>query len=169
MENSESKKQTFIQYMGDNYYPIKNKLQNICNGFNNILFDEDIFHDTILKIDSVLLKKCLPDNDYEKYMCKSFRTNLVRDKLYHRNSMTEHTFDFDGIEPYTLPYVVHTIDLKQVISILDKKFGSRYTRAYIDWLSGYNINELNIESAYYHIKQMTNYIRSYRIHDNLLY
>lgn len=166
--------ETFLNYIGDNYDKVKLNLNKLCNGFNNILFDEDIFHDTIIKVDENLGKKILKPTDYEKYMCKSFRTNLVRDKLYHRNSMTNHTFDFAEYEiPFTIDYVEHTIDFGMVINILDKKFGQRLTRAYIDWLSGYTIKEVmdkhDLDSGYYHIKQMTNYIRGYYENNMMIY
>ncbi len=168
----ENENRTFFKFLEDNYNTEKDKLKKICSGFNNILFDEDIFHDTIIKIDSTLNRN-LKDNEYHKYLCKSYRTTLVRDKLYFRNSMTDHTFDFDGIEPFTRPYVDATIDLCNVINILDKKFGVGLTKFYVDWLSGYNIKEAmsinNIDSGYYYIKQMTDYIRRYNINGRILY
>lgn len=165
---------TFLNYIGDNYNEVKLSLNNLCNGFNKILFDEDIFHDTIIKVDKILDKKILPENDYEKYMHRSFRTNLVRDKLYHRNSMTNHTFDFSEYKiPFTEEYVEHTIDFNNVIKILDKKFGMTLTKAYIDWLSGYSIKDImykyEIESGYYYIKKMTEFIRGYYKCDMMLY
>lgn len=164
---------TFMQYMGDNYYNIKNKLQLLCNGFNDVLFDEDIFHDTIIKVDTAIDTKRFDKSVYEKYMCKSFRTNLVRDKLYHRNSMTDHPESWDGIEPYTLPYVEHTIDFGYVIKILNKSFGVTLTKAYIDWLSGYTVKEIannyDLDSGYYYITKMTNFIREYHKKDFMIY
>lgn len=165
----EEDKQTFMEYIGDNYYSVKTKLSDICKGFNSILFDEDVFHDTIIKIDGKLLKDRFSRDLFEKYMCKSFRTNLVREKMYHRNSMTDYVCSFNGIEPYTMPYVLQTIDFKIVISTLDKKFGHSYTRAYVDWLSGFPIGELGIDSPYYHIRKMTEYIRSYKTNNEHLY
>lgn len=166
--------ETFLNYIGDNYDKVKSNLTKLCSNFNNYLFDEDIFHDTIIKVEKNLGKKILLPDEYEKYMCKSFRTNLVRDKLYHRNSMTDHTFDFEGYDiPYTMNYVEHTIDFGLVIQILDKKFGMRLTRAFIDWLSGYSIKEImdmhDIDSGYYYIKQMVNYIRSYFKNQMMIY
>lgn len=163
---------SFMNYLADNYNIVKKKLQILCNGYNEILFDEDVFHDTIIKVNNILLKP-LNNDSYEKYLCKSFRTNLVRDKLYFRNSMTEHTFDFEGIEPYTFSYVESTIDFENVIKILDKKFGINLTKFYIDWLSGYSVKEAMVkdcvDSGYYYIKLMTNYIRSYHTNGKILY
>lgn len=166
---------TFMNYIGDNYNDVKFNLNKLCNCFNDILFDEDIFHDTIMKADSTLGQKNLTPNEYERYMYKSFRTNLVRDKLYYRSSMPHHSFDL-GLEykmPFTEDYVEHTIDFNSAIKILDKKFGMRMTKAYIDWLSGYSIKDVmikhEIDSGYYHIKKMTEYIRGYYENEMMLY
>lgn len=166
--------ETFLNYIGDNYDNVKGNLITLCNGFNNVLFDEDIFHDTIIKVDEKLGKNKLPNIDYEKYMCKSFRTNLIREKLYHRNSMTDHTFDFSECKiPFTIDYVEHTVDFGSLIQILHKKFGMKLTLAYIDWLSGYSIKEVmikhEIDSGYYYMKQITNYLRSYYKNEMMLY
>ena len=53
--------ETFLNYIGDNYDKVKRNLLKLCNGFNEELFDEDIFHDTIIKIDKHLGKKLLND------------------------------------------------------------------------------------------------------------
>lgn len=55
---------TFFEFINDNYNQEKNKLKNLCGKFNTILFDEDIFHDTIIKVNDIirlssLFKRCL--------------------------------------------------------------------------------------------------------------
>ena len=166
--------ETFLNYIGNNYDNVKRNLLKLCSGFNEELFDEDIFHDTIIKIDKNLGKKLLNDCEYEKYMCKSFRTNLVRDKLYHRNSKTEHLFDFSQYDqPFTKDYVEHTIDFNMVLNLLYQNFGLKMARAYIDWLSGYNIKEVmikyEIDSGYYWVKKITNFIRGYYKNKMMIY
>lgn len=172
-EHSDPDNMSFMEFIGDNYYQEKSKLQKLCNGYNSILFDEDIFHDTIIKVNDVIDTKHYSPEVYDRYINKSFRTNLVRDKLYHRNSKTEHTFDFSSIEPYTYSYVESTIDFGNVINILTEKFGYKLTLFYIDWLSGFNIKEAmeknNVDSGYYYVKQITDYIRSYHINGKIIY
>lgn len=164
---------SFMDFIGKNYYIEKSKLQKLCNSFNSLLFDEDIFHDTILKVNDIIDTKHYSEEVYDKYMKTSFRTNLIRDKLYHRNSMTDHTFSFEGIEPYTYSYVESTIDFNLVIELLNKVFGEELTLFYIDWLSGYDINEAmkkhNINSGYYYIKKITSFIRSYHDDGKIIY
>lgn len=164
---------TFFEFINNNYDQEKNKLKNLCGKFNTILFDEDIFHDTIIKVNDIIDCHHYSKDVYEKYMCSSFRTNLVREKLYHRNSMAEHTFNFEGIEPFTHPYVDSIIDLDIVINILNKKFGKGLTLFYIDWLSGYDIKEAmkkhNVNSGYYYIEKITSFIRGYNKDGKIIY
>lgn len=164
---------TFLEFMGNNYDYEKKKLKNIYRKFNTILFDEDIFHDTIIKVNDIIDCHHYSKDVYEKYMCTSFRTNLIREKLYHRNSMTEHTFDFKGIEPFTYSYVDSMIDFDMVINTLNRKFGEKLTLFYIDWLSGYDINDAmrkhDIHSGYYYIKKITSFIRGYNKDGKIIY
>lgn len=110
---------------------------------------------------------------YDAYMEKSFRTNLIREMLYHRNSKTDHGFNFDIIQPYTDSYIESVIDFDMVIEIMNNSFGKSLTLFYIDWLSGYDIKEAmkrhNVKSGYYHINRMTNFIRNYNINGKMIY
>ena len=165
--------QSFLEYIGENYYNEKAKLEKICQRYNNMLFDEDIFHDTIIKVSESLKSRCLMSKAYDAYMEKSFRTNLIREMLYHRNSKTDHGFNFDIIQPYTDSYIESVIDFDMVIEIMNNSFGKSLTLFYIDWLSGYDIKEAmkrhDVKSGYYHIKRMTNFIRNYNINGKMIY
>ena len=80
---------TFMNYIEENYYSIKRKLKRVHNGYKEVLFDEDVFQDTILKVnESLKEKQQFTKEVYEKYFCESFKRNLLREKLYHFNSMT---------------------------------------------------------------------------------
>lgn len=164
---------SFLDFIEKNYYVEKEKLKNICGKFNSLLFDEDVFHDTIIKVNETISNKRYSPEVYDKYMKVSFRTNLIREKLYHRNSMTEHTFNFEGCEPYTYSYVESTIDFNMVIDLLKRKFGEKITLFYIDWLSGYDINtsmkKNHINSGYYYVKKITNFIRGYHKNGKIIY
>ena len=55
MDNSDDPGgQSFLEYIGENYYNERAKLEKICQRYNNMLFDEDIFHDTIIKVSESL-------------------------------------------------------------------------------------------------------------------
>ena len=59
---------TFMNYIEENYYSIKRKLKRVHNGYKEILFDEDVFQDTILKVSESLKDKKLTKEVYEKFL-----------------------------------------------------------------------------------------------------
>jgi uncharacterized protein YjcR len=154
---------TFMNYIGENYVSIKRKLKRIHNGYKEILFDEDIFQDTILKVNESLKEKQFTKEVYEKYFCESFKRNLLREKLYHFNSMTDKVYDFENVDISDDKFIESEIDFKLVVERLKKEFGDKFTEIYIDWLKGYKIKELikkyEVKSCYYHIKKMNEFIR----------
>jgi uncharacterized protein YjcR len=156
---------TFMNYIEENYYSIKRKLKRIHNGYKEVLFDEDVFQDTILKVNESLKEKQFPKEVYEKYFCQSFKRNLLREKLYHFNSMTDKVYDFENVDVSEEKFIESEIDFKLVVETLEKKFGSELTEIYIDWLKGYKVKELiekyGVKSCYYHIKKMNEFIKKF--------
>lgn len=156
---------TFMNYIGENYESIKRKLKRVHNGYKEVLFDEDVFQDTILKVNESLKEKQFPIEVYEKYFCESFKRNLLREKLYHFNSMTDKVYDFEDIDISENNFIESKIDFKLVVEKLKKEFGDKFTEIYIDWLKGYKIKELiekyEVKSCYYHINKMNNFIKGF--------
>jgi hypothetical protein len=156
---------TFMNYIGENYESIKRKLKRVHNGYKEVLFDEDIFQDTILKVNESLKEKQFPIEVYEKYFCESFKRNLLREKLYHFNSMTDKVYDFEDIDISENDFIESKIDFNLVVEKLKKEFGNKFTEIYIDWLKGYKIKELiekyEVKSCYYHINKMNDFIKGF--------
>ena len=156
---------TFMDFIGKNYESIKKKLKRLHNGYKEVLFDEDIFQDTILKVNESLKEKQFPNEVYEKYFCESFKRNLLREKLYHFNSMTDKVYDFEDIDISDNKFIESEIDFKLVVETLKKEFGEKFTEIYIDWLKGYKIKELiekyDVKSCYYHINKMDEFIKKF--------
>ena len=161
---------TFMDYIEENYESIKKKLKKIHNGYNDVLFDEDVFQDTILKVNESLKGKQCSKEVCEKYFCGSFKRNLLREKLYHFNSMTDKVYDFeDVVDLFNNEFISSEIDFKLVIETLKEEYGEELTNIYIDWLKGYKIKELiekyNVKSCYYHINKMNAFIKNFLEHN----
>lgn len=156
---------TFMNYIEENYYSIKRKLKRVHNGYKEVLFDEDVFQDTILKVNESLKEKQFPKEVYEKYFCQSFKRNLLREKLYHFNSMTDKVYDFEDVDRSEEKFIESEVDFNLVVEVLRAKFGDKFTEIYVDWLKGYKIKELidkyNVKSCYYHIDKMTEFIKEF--------
>lgn len=156
---------TFMNYIEENYESIKRKLKRVHNGYKEVLFDEDVFQDTILKVNESLKNKQLTKEVYEKYFCSSFKRNLLREKLYHFNSMTDKMYDFENVDKLDNKFIESEIDFELVVEVLKTEFGDKLTEVYIDWLKGYKIKELinkyEVKSCYYHINKMTEFIKNF--------
>ena len=156
---------TFMNYIGENYESIKRKLKRVHNGYKEILFDEDVFQDTILKVNDSLKEKQFPREVHEKYFCQSFKRNLLRENLYHFNSMTDKVCNFEDVDMFDEEFIESEIDFKLVVETLKAKFGDKLTEIYIDWLKGYKVKELiekyNVKSCYYHINNMDEFIKNF--------
>lgn len=156
---------TFMNYIEENYESIKRKLKRIHNGYKEVLFDEDVFQDTILKVNESLKDKQFTKEVYEKYFCGSFKRNLLREKLYHFNSMTDKVYDFEDVDVLDDKFIESGIDFNLVVEALKDEYGDKLTAVYIDWLKGYKIKELiekyGVKSCYYHIEKMTEFIKNF--------
>ena len=154
---------TFMNYIEENYYSIKRKLKEIHNGYKEVLFDEDVFQDTILKVNESLKEKQFTKEVCEKYFCESFKRNLLREKLYHFNSMTDKVYDFEEVDEPEDKFIEFGIDFKLVVERLKAEFGDSLTEIYIDWLKGYKVKELiekyNVKSCYYHVNRMNDFVK----------
>ena len=156
---------TFMNYIEENYESIKRKLKRIHNGYKEVLFDEDVFQDTILKVYESLKDRQCTTEVYEKYFCQSFKRNLLRENLYHFNSMTDKVCDFENVDMFEDEFIESGIDFKLVVEKLKAEFGDKLTEIYIDWLKGYKVKELiekyNVKSCYYHINNMDEFIKNF--------
>jgi hypothetical protein len=154
---------TFMNYIEENYYSIKRKLKGIHNGYKEVLFDEDVFQDTILKVSESLKEKQFTKEVCEKYFCESFKRNLLREKLYHFNSMTDKVYDFEEVDEPEDKFIEFGIDFKLVVERLKAEFGDSLTEIYIDWLKGYKVKELiekyNVKSCYYHVNRINDFVK----------
>ena len=156
---------TFMNYIEKNYYSIKRKLKTIHNGYKEVLFDEDVFQDTILKVNESLKDKQFTKEVYEKYFCESFKRNFLRERLYHFNSMTDKVYDFEDVDVPEEKFIESEIDFKLIVEVLKAEFGDKFTEININYLKRYKIKELiakyNVKSCYYHIGKMTEFIQNY--------
>ena len=155
----------FMNYIEENYDVLKRKLKKFHNGYKDVLFNEDVFQDTILKVNESLKGKQFSKEVYEKYFCQSFKRNLLREKLYHFNSMTDKVWDFEEVNLSEEKFIESEIDFELVVKVLKEEFGEDLTEIYIDWLKGYKIKELiekyNVKSCYYHINKMDEFIKDF--------
>lgn len=91
---------TFISHIGKHYNELQCKFRQFCR-LNNLIWDEDIFSDTILKCHEIIGRKGLTNKTpygIESYFFMSFRNNIKRERQYARNTKRDLNIDSDSID-----------------------------------------------------------------------
>lgn len=126
----------FSDFISKNYTLIKKTLKK---GLPTYKFNEDLFHDTLLKC--IDINKEMNDKEMLNYIFMAFKTNLYRETLYMRNIL------MDGItdEEYNIPIFrdeTPKIDLIKIYEILKVNFDSTEILYFKKWTEGYSVREI---------------------------
>jgi hypothetical protein len=160
-------------FISSNYELIKKSVKRDLRGNRKLEFDEDVFHDTLLKcMEKYSDIKFNNDEEFISYIIVSFKTNLKRDKLYAVNSKR-----YDGeIEDFesefkNISYEKTNIDIDNLINQINVEFGEDSKNKFVDWLINQltikDINEkYNCNNSRYIIDKIKEYIKeNYNIND----
>lgn len=153
----------FYKFISNNYDNIK---KNLKKGLTTYTFDEDIYHDTLLKC--MLLNIDLTDKEMFNYIFIAFKTNLNREMNYHRNTMTDQMDDSIGETTKYDQDFVSSMDYKGLLSCLHRHFCNVDIECFEEWIHGYSIREIE---EHQHLSGMTyriGLIRKYISDKNLL-
>ena len=111
--------EVFLNYINENYDKVKSTLQ-IISGQRHQAFDEDIFHDTILRCHKTIKKRGeLKDKTpygITSYLMRSYFTNILEDKRSAKHAKRDLNYDSDNIsELYEDWYNSNNSDAKNKI------------------------------------------------------
>lgn len=144
-------------YMIKNYDKLKLELIKYCK-HNGIIFDEDVFHDTLIKC----LDKVSDMSNFNNYLFVSFRNNMAREKLYHRNLMHSELPDNYEQSINDTEVLVEYNDLQR---LLKQQFGEVLTEIFNKHLEGYSIKELeemyNTTQLTYKLKKIKDFCKKH--------
>jgi hypothetical protein len=143
------------------YNRIRTCAKNEWKKYHTSTFDEDIFHDTIIKCMETLDKKELQENEIMAYITSSFKTNILRDGQYARNVKK------NGDDPLQMVIPISDkpkIDIDIVKDDVTKNFTEQESEMFNDWLDGMTIKEINekygSKKGRYIIDKIKEYIKS---------
>lgn len=153
----------FLIIVGNNYTILKRKISFWCYR-NKVRFNEDVYHNTIINCNDAILEKNLVfrnESELFGYIFSSYKTNMVRDKLYHNNKPKEVVDENSKIDIST-----NSIDSYCDVSIIKenvvKKFGEQAYNILIENASGESIVDLQdkykMKNMKARIKKIKNYI-----------
>lgn len=121
----------FLEYINDNYEILKNKYKTMCVQ-NQLIWDEDVFSNTILSCYNAINKKGkLEDTSnqgIENYFFRSFKQNVQRERQYCRVSKRDLNYNSDSINLAYENWYNDTKDtaINKIRSDLYKDFATLY-------------------------------------------
>lgn len=162
-------------FISQNYELIKKTLKKELRKNRNLEFDEDVFHDTILKcMEKHSDMKFNNEEEFLSYIIVSFKTNLKREKLYAYNATKyDGEIDLTNLDIKDTNYNKNNIDIDIILDKIEKEFGEDIANKAYDWiicqLTIKEINEkYNCKNARYIIDKVKDFIeRNYSRNDFL--
>lgn len=92
----------YLEWLGESYEAQKAKLQAFCLS-SGLTWDEDVFSDTTIKVYDKILKSGMDDptpSGFDKYLFKSFKTNIIRERQYARNARNDDNYEGEVDDAY---------------------------------------------------------------------
>ena len=110
----------FLTFVGNNYTIIKRKI-SFWAYRNGQKINEDVFHNTILSCNDSINNNNLVfrnDNEVYAYIFSSYRTNLLRDKVYANNKPKNELVESVRVdnENYILDYCDNSIIKDNIVN-----------------------------------------------------
>lgn len=148
-------------YINDNYDKFKCLLMAEWRKYSKMQFNEDIFHDTLLKcIERFSNETDKTDNDFKAYLVAAFKNNIFRDGAYHRNMKN---VDME-VNSFKIPVnLTSNLDIDLIIKSIEKVFDKTYALQFEDWINGSTIQQINQKynctNARYNIDRMLKFCK----------
>lgn len=148
------------RYINSNYKSIKKMLKVEWRKMETSEFDEDIFHDTLIKCMDKFNDKDFIEDEFRAYIVSSFKMNVIRSKQYYNVSMKSN----DDVE--TLDSCISNklnVDYNIIIRDVREMFGDENCEKFLDWLENKSIKEINetynCNNSRYLIDKIRNYVK----------
>lgn len=148
------------RYINSNYKSIKKMLKVEWRKMETSEFDEDIFHDTLIKCMDKFNDKDFIEDEFKAYIVSSFKMNVIRSKQYYNVSMKSN----DDVE--TLDSCISNkldVDYNIIIRDIRETFGDENCEKFLDWLENKSIKEINetynCNNSRYLIDKIRNYVK----------
>lgn len=127
-------------FIKEKYDMLKNLIKRICGGL-----DEDIFHDTTTRFLVTLVGSDMDERGLINYFVTSYRQNLSREKLYHRNLLKS-----EGVDVNTLKRSAsdsNMIEMDNIINFVEDTYGLEMANALLMSCEGYSVREIEEETG----------------------
>ena len=132
---------SFNEFMETNYDILRNILLKEWRHRSNAPFDEDLFHDTLIKcMDKFPNSDEKSESDFIAYTVKAFQYNFCRKRLYHDVSKN---VDAEVEHIQIESKMKLDIDIDIVLEYVKSQFGELPALQFADWINDQTIKQLN--------------------------
>lgn len=157
---NDNDKTTVSAVISSKYSQIKKVLNCEWVKTHTTPFDEDLFHDTLYKCINKMENKLQTEGEIFNYIFVAFKYNVIRESMYHRNSMK-----VDAEISYIGEYnQIFNMDYDLITNGIKEKFGIELYEAFSEWVSGKSITkitaETKIDNLYYKFKKIKEWVKS---------
>ena len=148
-------------YINENYDIIYKMLKYEWRKMENIEFDEDIFHETLIKCMDKFNDRTFNENDFKAYLTSAFKMNVIRNKQYFNNAMKSNA-DVETLDSTITNQF--NCDFNIIIEDVKEKFGEVECEKFLDWLENKSIKEINetynCKNSRYLIDKIREYVKN---------
>ena len=149
------------QFINTNYHNLYKMLKYEWRKMESSEFDEDIFHDTLIKCMDKFNDRKFDENEFKAYITSSFKMNVIRSKQYYDVSMKSDT-DVETLDSTVTMQI--NCDFNTIINDIKEKFGNESCEKFLDWLEDKSIKEINemynCKNSRYLIDKIKDYIKN---------
>lgn len=132
-----------FKILSEKYNKIKTDFSRSYKFSTGEELDEDIFHNTILKCSEVEKLETMSESAILDYLYRAFRQNMMREKQYHRNKMTDPITEDTEINVFQDENFSENYDYIKLTKYLNQTYGEKLVELLFMWkIDGYSIKEL---------------------------
>ena len=146
------------KYINSNYNVIYKMLKYEWRKMDSSDFDEDIFHETLIKCMDKFNEKSFDENEFKAYITSSFKMNVIRSKQYYNVSMKSDT-DVETLDSCITNKF--NCDFNTIVEDIKDTFGDESCEKFLDWLEDKSIKEINETYNCKNSRYLIDKIRSY--------
>ena len=117
----------FLNWVGEHHDELQYRYKKFCSN-HRLIYDDDVFSDTILKCYNLIEKNGINDDSekgYDDYLFVAFRNNLKREKQYSRNAKKK---EIENVNDKYEDYYNNTNDspTKKILKDLKEDYSTLY-------------------------------------------
>lgn len=149
------------EFISKEYTLLKKNAKYEWRRKSNDEFNEDVFHDTLVKCISQLNDKLMTKEELIAYFVGAFQINCLRENMYACNSKrSDEEVEGINIDGETTIKSL-SIDYKMILKKIQLVFGEEYEKIFKLSMEGYSVKEITEETNYKTVRYKLDVIKNW--------